>query len=287
MPSWILSSTRSLSLDRPRIVAILNLTPDSFHDGGLITSAQDALAAARRAVDGGADVLDLGGESTRPGAPAVPAQTQLSRLLPAIAAIRSELDTPITIDTTSAEVARACLGAGADAVNDTSAGRDDPDMLPLIAGGRRGVILMHRLRKPALDSYSDQYTQAPNYVDVVAHVREFLSVRAAAAISAGVSRESVVLDPGLGFGKTVEQNLELIRRTREFTELGFPVLSGLSRKSFVGRAQGLEESTPAQRLPGTIALSVAHYHAGARLFRVHDVAPIAQALHAAAATLLT
>lgn len=285
MKSWTLSPSRSLALDRPRIVAILNLTPDSFHDGGVIRSPDDALAAAERAVAEGADILDLGGESTRPGAHYIGAKEQLGRVLPALAAIRHRLDVPITIDTTSAAVAAAALDAGADAINDTSAGLDDPETLPLVAGRNCGIILMHRLRKPAADSYSDRYREPPRYDDVVKHIRAFLADRAGAAIAAGISPQSIVVDPGLGFGKTVEQNLDLIRRTPEIASLGYPVVSGLSRKSFVGRAQGLEESTPAQRLPGTIALSIAHERAGARLFRVHDVGAISQALRAAAVVL--
>jgi dihydropteroate synthase len=282
MARWSFAPDRSLPLDRPRLIAILNLTPDSFHDGGVLSTPEDALAAAERAVADGADMLDLGGESTRPGAPAVPASEQIRRVVPAIRLIRQRMQVPISVDTTSAAVAAAALDSGADVVNDTSAGRDDPSMLPLIAQRRCGVVLMHRLRPPAQDSYSDRYREAPRYNDVVADVRDFLAERATAAVAAGIAREAIVIDPGLGFGKTVEQNLELIRRTRELISLGFPILSALSRKSFVGRAQGLTDSTPAQRLPGTISLSIAHLLTGACLFRVHDVAQLAMALRAAA-----
>lgn len=285
MSLWVLSSSCTIPLDRPRMVAILNLTPDSFHDGGLIQDADQAMARAEQAVEQGADALDLGGESTRPGSASVSEREQMDRVLPALAAIRRRLGVPITIDTTRAAVARAALDAGADAINDTSAGLDDPEMIPLAARRSCGMVLMHRLSKPAVDSYSDQYRRAPEYGDVVAFVRNFLADRARAALEAGVPRAGVVIDPGLGFGKSVGQNLELIRRTGEFAALGYPVVSGLSRKSFVGRAQGMDESQPANRLPGTIALSVAHFYAGARLFRVHDVGPVSQALRAAAAAL--
>ncbi|MBX3376711.1 MAG: dihydropteroate synthase [Phycisphaeraceae bacterium] len=287
MARWSFAPDRSLPLDRPRFIAILNLTPDSFHDGGVLSTPEDALAAAERAVTEGADMLDLGGESTRPGAPAVPASEQIRRVVPAIRLIRQRMQVPISVDTTSAAVAAAALDSGADVVNDTSAGRDDPSMLVLIAQRRCGVVLMHRLRPPAQDSYSDRYREAPRYNDVVADVRDFLAERAAAATDAGIARGAIVIDPGLGFGKTVEQNLELIRRTRELKTLGVPILSALSRKSFVGRVQGLTESTPAQRLPGTISLSIAHHLAGACLFRVHDVGAVAQALRAAAAAVPT
>jgi dihydropteroate synthase len=209
----------------------------------------------------------------------------LARVIPAIATIRQRFDIPISIDTTSAEVARAAVESGADVINDISAGTDDPGMLSLAAERRCGLILMHRLRRPRDESYSDQYREPPRYTDVVATVRDFLADRAAAATSAGIAREQIVIDPGLGFGKTVAQNLELIRRTPELLNLGFPVLSAVSRKSFVGKASGLQDSAPADRLPGSISLSVAHFIAGARLFRVHDVAALAQALRAAAATM--
>jgi dihydropteroate synthase len=285
MMHWTLSPARTLTLDRPRLIFILNLTPDSFYDGGVIRSVDEAVAAVERAVADGADMVDIGGASTRPGAAAVPADEQVRRVVPAIAAIRGRLDIPISIDTTSAHVATAALDAGADVINDISAGTDDPRMFTLAAARGCGLILMHRLRRPVDDSYSDQYRQPPLYTSVMETVRGYLADRAGVAISAGIERDRIVVDPGLGFGKTVEQNLELLRRTGDVASLGFPVLSAVSRKSFVGRAAGLPGSMPADRLAGTIGLSVAHYVAGARLFRVHDVAPVAQALRAAAAAL--
>lgn len=282
----------TLDLRTPRVIAILNLTPDSFHDGGRLASADAALSAARAARADGADILDLGAESTRPGAASIPADEQLRRLLPALRAIRAAGRAPrdatdaalarvaISIDTTRASVAEACLAEGADIINDVSAGLDDPAMLPLAARTEAGLILMHRLRPPASDSYSDKYAQAPHYEDVVVAVREFLRERLAAAIAAGVSPDAIILDPGLGFGKSVEQNMELIARTSELMTLGRPILSALSRKSFVGRVSLGRDSTSDERLPGTMALTEAHYRAGARIFRVHDVAPIAQTLRA-------
>lgn len=279
--SWHFRS-RALPLDRPRVMAILNLTPDSFHDGGALLTIDAALAAAAHAINAGADLLDLGGESARPGAHRVSAERQIARVIPAIRAIRERHNIPISIDTTLSPVASAALDAGADIINDVSAATEDPAMLALAARTRAGLILMHRLAPPDRDSYSDRYTTPPAYTDVVHDVRAFLEARAAAAIAAGIPRESIVLDPGLGFGKTVEQNLELIRRTPEFAAAGFPILSALSRKSFVGRAAGLADSTPAQRLAPTLALSLAHRAAGASLFRVHDAAEHVQAFRAAA-----
>ncbi len=283
---WHFSPSRHLTLDRPRVMAILNLTPDSFSDGGRLPTVESALAAARKALHDGADLLDLGGESTRPGSQAVSAQEQTGRVVPVLNAIRSdpELRTiPVSIDTTRSSVARAALDAGADIINDTSAGRDDPEMLPLAAARSCGLILMHRLKRPFEDSYSDRYTAPPAYFDVVEFVKAFLSGQVREALATGVSASRIVLDPGLGFGKTVEQNLDLIRRSSEFASLGFPILSGASRKSFVGRASGMAESVPADRVAGSIAISIAHNHAGARIFRVHDVGPQVQALRVAAA----
>jgi dihydropteroate synthase len=284
--TWQLTPDLVLTLDQPRVVGILNLTPDSFSDGGLLPTIADALHVARRLVSEGADILDLGGESTRPGSHSVSAEEQIQRVIPVIEAIRRDPQLraiPLSIDTTLAPVAAAVINAGANVINDTSAGLDDSRMLPLAAQSRAGLILMHRLRRPANDSYSDRYSAPPIYNDVVAEVKSFLAGRARAATDAGIDPSRIVLDPGLGFGKTVEQNLELIRRTKEFLSLGFPILSGASRKSFVGRAAGLTDSTPRDRPAASIGISIAHYYAGARIFRVHEVGPQAQALRAAAA----
>lgn len=281
--TWRLAHGRAIGLDRPRIIAILNATPDSFFDGGRLTDAAAARDAAVRAAGEGADALDLGGESTRPGASRVPADEQLRRILPALRAIRGALPSmPISIDTTLVPVAAGAIEAGADAINDVSAGTEDPGMFALAARAGAGLVLMHRLRPPGEDSYSDRYASPPSYMDVVASVRSFLADRAAVAAREGVPKEGIVLDPGLGFGKSVEQNLELVRRTGELTVLGFPVLSAASRKSFVGRA-GMpgRETGPEDRLAATLGISVAHLAAGARLFRVHDVRAHAEALRAA------
>jgi len=273
-----------LPLDGVAIMAILNVTPDSFSDGGTIANPNAAAEAACAAVNAGAAILDIGGESTRPGALRVEASEQILRVVPAIRAIRAACGPRpfITIDTTSAEVASAALETGADAINDVSAGLDDPGMLALAAAKRCGIVLMHRPRPPERDSYSDRYATAPVYANVAAEVCKHLAGRADAALRAGVDRASIVLDPGLGFGKTVEQNLALIGQTRALTELGFPVLSGLSRKSFTARAGGLgAESRPVDRLPATLALSLICARLGARILRVHDVHSHAVLLHTA------
>jgi dihydropteroate synthase len=287
---WRLGGGVELVLDRPRVVAILNVTPDSFFDGAALSSAgctdQGAVReSAQRAVEHGADAIDIGGESTRPGAESVDEETEVARVLPALRAVRSLRGAagsiPLTIDTTKARVARAALDEGANAVNDVSAGLHDPGMLPLVAQRGAGVILMHRLAPPERDSYSDQYRHPPRYDDVVMTVRTFLSARLDAAARAGIPHESVVVDPGLGFGKSVEDNLALIARSGELLTLGRPLMSALSRKSFVGRVSLGRESSPSERLAGTIALTVAHLYACARIFRVHDVEACVQALSAA------
>ncbi len=277
---WQLAHGRTLVLERPRIMAIVNATPDSFSDGGLHLDPRAAVAHARRCIAEGACIIDVGGESTRPGAPRIDADEQVRRTLPIIETLAHETDALLSIDTTRFAVARAAIEAGAHIINDVSAGLEDPQMFALAAESGAGLILMHRLRPPDGDSYSDQYTHPPHYDGVAAEVKAWLLARAAAARQAGVQRGQIVLDPGLGFGKTVEQNFTLIAAVSEWHATGFPVLSAASRKSFIGRATGVED--PASRVHGSIAVSVAHCLAGLRLFRVHDVAAHRQALDAAA-----
>jgi dihydropteroate synthase len=263
-------------------MAVVNVTPDSFSDGGRYPTVSEAVTACAEFVAAGANMLDIGGESTRPGAERVAPVEQVERVVPVIEALRrdSRFDAiPISVDTTIASVARAALLAGADAVNDVSGLADDgPAMLELLAASDCGYVLMHRLRPPEVDSYSDRYAEAPQYRDVVGSVKGALVAGLERLDLHGVARERVVLDPGLGFGKTVEQNLELIRRTDEIRRLGLPVLSGLSRKSFVGRWSLGRDSLPSERLQGTLDLSAEHIRCGATLLRVHDVASHAQLL---------
>lgn len=293
---WALRPGLTWTLESPRIMGILNVTPDSFSDGGTIRDPRHAAELAIAMLRDGADAIDVGGESTRPGAQRIGESEQVARVVPVIRAIREQSSAPITIDTTRAAVALAAIEAGADAINDVSGGTEDPEVLALAARLSRGIILMHRLTDPTRDSFSDRYgtpgqQPPPAYADVVLDVAEHLSRLAVNAINAGVHRDAIVLDPGLGFGKTVEQNLALIRGTATIAHLGFPILSGLSRKSFVGRISAPPTDPQAQdapaptlpthdRLPGTLALSLAHVAAGARILRVHDVRAHAQALRA-------
>ncbi len=280
--SWRLGTERNLPLDVARVMGIVNVTPDSFSDGGEHALIADAVAAAARMVAQGAEVIDVGGESTRPGAARVDAAEQMRRVVPVIRGIRAQsvshpgragVGVFITVDTTLASVAEAAINAEADGINDVSAGMEDPGMFSLAARRGVGIVLMHRLLAPGADVFSHQYAKEPVYEGgVVECVRQFLAARAAAAMAAGIAREAIVLDPGLGFGKSVAQNLELIERTAEIAALGFPVLSGLSRKSFTAAWGGLKMDAPArERVGPTVALSIKHRSAGANIFRVHDV----------------
>lgn len=259
-----------LTLDRPRIMGILNLTPDSFSDGGRLTDPAAAVAAAR-AMARDADILDIGGESTRPGAEPVPVADEIVRTAPVIRAIRDAgIVTPISIDTRNAATARAALAAGADIVNDVSALTHDPDMAALVAETGVPVCLMHAKGDPRT------MQQDPRYDDVVAEVLDWLEARVAAAIAAGIARERIVIDPGIGFGKTLDHNLTLLRWLSVFHDLGLPVLLGASRKRFIGTLTGVD--TPAERLAGSLTVALQGAGQGAHVLRVHDVAQTRQAL---------
>ncbi|MGO9322144.1 MAG: dihydropteroate synthase [Solirubrobacteraceae bacterium] len=268
-----------------RVMGVVNVTPDSFSDGGAFLDARAAIAHARELVAQGADILDVGGESTRPGAEPVSADEELRRVLPVLEGIAAaDLDAQVSIDTSKASVARAAIAAGAEIVNDVSALRADPAMVELIAGSGVQCCLMHMLGEPRT-MQSD-----PRYADVVDEVKAFLEGRLGFAVRAGVDEERIMLDPGIGFGKTVAHNLELLERLGELTALGRPLVVGTSRKGFIGRiladAAGEAESVDVtRRLPGTIATNVLALERGASVFRVHDVAPVRDALAVAAATL--
>jgi dihydropteroate synthase len=255
------------------IMGVVNVTPDSFSDGGQFLDPAAAVAHGRRLAAEGAAILDIGGESTRPGATPVPADEELRRVLPVIEGLRGSAT--ISIDTSKSEVAAAALDAGASLVNDVTALRGDPAMAALVA--ERGVecCLMHMLGTPRT------MQRDPHYNDVVDDVKAFLEERIVSAVAAGVGEERLLVDPGIGFGKTVEHNLELLRRLDEIVALGRPVVIGTSRKSFLGRITGREID---ERLSGTIATNVLAYERGARVFRVHDVGPVRDALAVAAAT---
>ncbi len=279
---WRIGSGRTLTLDAPRLIGVVNVTPDSFSDGGAWANPIDAARHGLGLLEQGACMLDVGGESTRPGAQPVGDAEQIARTRPVIERLRGETDAPISIDTTRRAVAESALDAGADVINDVSAGTDDPALLSLAAARGCGIILMHRLRPPSADCFSDRYGDGPpRYADVVAEVREYLLDRAAAAEAAGVAPGSIAIDPGLGFGKTVEQNYRLIAAGAEFVASGLPVVSAASRKSFISAASGV--ARPSDRDAASTAVSVAHSLAGVRLFRVHDVALHRAALAVAAA----
>ena len=283
MRFWTAGSDRVVSLDPFAIMGVVNVTPDSFSDGGQFTGPEEAAQFALQLVEEGATVIDIGGESTRPGAARVDAEEQVRRVVPVIARVRSRSGVAITVDTASAAVAEAALEAGADAINDVSAGCEDPAMFALVARRGAGLVLMHRLAPPGEDSYSDRYAEAPIYDDVVREVASFLLMRAELAMAAGVARESIVLDPGLGFGKSVAQNYELLARTSELVALGMPVLVGASRKSFLGAVSG--RADPEQRIIGSVVAAVAAYGGGARIIRAHDVGAHREALLVAHAVL--
>jgi dihydropteroate synthase len=257
-----------------QVMGVVNVTPDSFSDGGLFLDAEKAIAHGEELANEGADILDIGGESTRPGAAPVDAEEELRRVLPVVRGLVGGA-ARISIDTSKAAVATAALGAGATLVNDVTALRGDPRMVELIASSGVECCLMHMRGEPR--TMQDD----PRYDDVVSEVKAFLSQRLAFAVANGVAEEKIILDPGIGFGKTPEHNLELLRRLDELVALGRPVLVGFSRKSFLGRITGREVG---ERTASTVAVNVLAYERGARLFRVHDVAPTKDALEVAAAT---
>jgi dihydropteroate synthase len=259
------------------VMGVVNVTPDSFSDGGLYLDPDKAIEHGLALAAEGAAIVDIGGESTRPGSEGVSAEEELRRVLPVIEGLRAAgTEARISIDTSKANVAAAALNAGATFVNDVTALRADPAIAEVIAETGAGCCLMHMLGTPRTMQLD------PRYDDVVVEVRAFLEERMQVAVAAGIAPDQIILDPGIGFGKTVEHNLELLRRLDELVEIGRPVMVGTSRKSFLGKLSGRAE--PAERVPGTIATCVLAYERGARLFRVHDVAPVHDALAVAAAT---
>ena len=250
-------------------MAIVNVTPDSFSDGGERLEPAQAIDDGLRFVSEGADIVDVGGESTRPGSRAVGADEELTRVLPVVEGL-AKRGLTVSVDNRRAVVARACLDAGARIVNDISALEDDPDLLPLVAERRVPVILMHRRGRP-----EEKYA-VPPYDDVVGEVRAFLVQRAGICEAAGIARDHIAVDPGLGFGKSVEENVALVAGSGRLADAGYPVLIGASRKSFIGRLTGIEE--PRRRDPASIWLAVEAARRGAAIVRVHDVAGTRQAL---------
>jgi dihydropteroate synthase len=262
--AWLLTNP-----PHPLVMGVLNVTPDSFSDGGKFSTSQAAIEHARAMAVAGAEIIDIGGESTRPGSDPVDDDEQVRRIFPVIQTLVSDkVPSVISVDTTRSKVAQAALDAGAHIVNDISAGRDDPEMFRLVARRRVPIVLMHMLGTPKT------MQRAPTYDDVTAEVSGFLNERIIAAGIHGIEVERILLDPGIGFGKAMQHNLELMRRLAELTVLGRPLVIGTSRKSFIGKITG--ESEPSKRLFGTaasVAWSVAN---GAAIVRVHDVEPMAQ-----------
>lgn len=291
-----------------RMMGVVNVTPDSFSDGGLYLDAGAAIAHARELVGEGAEIVDVGGESTRPGAEPVSAEEELRRVLPVVKGLAEVALGPgrgmpglaqarattttfspptISIDTAKAAVARAALQAGATLVNDVTALRGDPEMAAVVAGSGAQCCLMHMRGEPRTMQRGDGEHW---YDDVVDDVKAFLHERLAFAVEEGIAEDRILLDPGIGFGKTLQHNLQLLRRLDELRSLGRPLVVGTSRKSFIGRviadaAQSPEPVAPQERLPGTLATCVLAYERGACVLRVHDVAPTRAALAVAAATL--
>jgi dihydropteroate synthase len=260
-----------------RIMGVINVTPDSFSDGGRYLAARAAIAHGLELDAEGAAILDIGGESTRPGAAPVPEAEELRRVMPVIEGlIAGGAQAQISIDTSKSGVASRALEAGASLVNDVTALRGDPDMAGVVAGAGVECCLMHMLGDPRT------MQRDPRYGDVVNDIRKFLEERLRFAMQAGIAEDRILLDPGIGFGKTLEHNLELLRRLDELVSIGRPLVIGTSRKSFLGRLTGRDD--PDDRVAGTIATNVLAYERGARVFRVHDVGPVHDALTVTAAT---
>lgn len=259
-----------VQMDQPRLMGILNVTPDSFSDGGQHSGSARAAAHGREMVEAGADFIDVGGESTRPGAMTVPVEAEIARIEPVITALRATLDVPISIDTRKAPVAEVAVNAGAGLVNDVSGFTFDKSLAPFCAKHQLPVCVMHALGDP--ETMQDN----PQYDDVLLDVYDFLNAQVCMLIDAGIPRHRIVADPGIGFGKTVDHNLRLLNGISLFHGLGVPLLLGASRKGFI-RVIG-KESDPMKRFPGSVAVALAGAAQGVQILRVHDVAETKQAL---------
>lgn len=271
------SPLAGIGLDRPRLMGILNVTPDSFSDGGRHFERRDAITRAGQMADE-VDFIDVGGESTRPGAAEVAETDEIARTAPVIAALHEAgLSSPVSIDTRKASVAKAALAAGARIVNDVSGLRHDPDLAPLVATSGAPVCIMHSVATPA--TMQDD----PQYGDVLLDVYDFLAHQIARAEAAGIPRDRIVVDPGIGFGKTLDHNLALLSRISLFHALGCPILLGVSRKRFIGTIGG--ESDPVRRAPGSVAVALAAASQGVQILRIHDTSETAQALRLFLATM--
>ena len=259
---------------RPSVMGVVNVTPDSFSDGGVHFRAEDAVAAARRMIEEGAAIVDVGGESTRPGSDGVSLDEELRRVLPVLEAVARDL--PVSIDTAKAEVARRALGLGAELVNDVTALRGDPELAGVVADSGAYLCLMHMRGEPRTMQHD------PRYGDVATEIAAFLEERLRAAVDAGVAEDRICVDPGIGFGKTVEQNIELVRRLDVLTALGRPVVVGFSRKSTLGRVLGDPDARTGSTA-ASVGAAVAAFERGATILRVHDVREHVEALAVARA----
>lgn len=266
-----LSASRVLSFDRPLVMGVLNVTPDSFSDGGAYLSQEQAVTHALRMISEGADIIDVGGESSRPGAAPVSAEEELARTVPIISGLRRVTSVPISIDTTKSAVASEALRAGADLINDISALRFDPSMATLVAQSGAPVVLMHMQGTPR------DMQQDPHYDDCVAEICRFFEERIEFCRAAGISEDRLILDPGIGFGKRVKDNLDILGRLAEFTRFGRPLLVGASRKSFIAGVH-TASGIPAERVGGSLAAALVAVMHGANIVRVHDVAATVEAL---------
>lgn len=260
--------SKLLSLVEPCVMGVVNVTPDSFSDGGRFSDTAGAVTHAVRLVDEGAAIVDIGGESTRPGAPAVSIDEELRRVIPVIERLRARVAVPISIDSRHAQVMRAALAAGADMVNDVQA-LQGPEALRVVADSGAGICLMHMQGDPR------SMQQAPHYNDVVTEVRDFLAARVAACRAAGIEEERIAIDPGIGFGKTRAHNLQILSKLQAFTALGRPIVIGVSRKSTIGALTGRPVT---ERLAGSIALATLAAARGAAIIRAHDVAATVDAM---------
>ena len=258
----------TLNLDIPVVMGVLNVTPDSFYDGGRFAELPAALAQAERLAGEGAAIIDVGGESTRPGAASVDVDVELRRVIPVIERLVGRLAVPVSVDTSKPEVMRAAIAAGASMINDVTALRA-PGAIDAVAGSDVALCLMHMQGEPRT------MQKEPRYTDVLVEVRDFLRGRVACCVEAGISVSRLVIDPGFGFGKTLEHNLELLRRLPELAADGYPVMAGLSRKSMIGKLTG---RTDGERLGGSLALATLAVLSGARIVRAHDVAPTVDAI---------
>ncbi len=263
----------TLNLDYPVVMGVLNVTPDSFSDGGRFAALPAALAEAERLASEGAAIIDVGGESTRPGAAPVAVDEEMRRVIPVIEHLVERLAVPVSVDTSKPDVMRAAIAAGASMINDVTALRT-PGAIETVAESDVALCLMHMQGEPR------SMQQAPRYMDVLAEVRDFLHGRVARCVEAGISVSRLVIDPGFGFGKTLEHNLELLRRLPELVAVGYPVLVGLSRKSMIGKLTGRAEG---ERLGGSLALATLAVLSGARIVRAHDVGPTIDAIRIVAA----